>query len=197
MDRYQRLRYYAGRMTQNWLFSGVLIGMAGAALKSLLDSAFVRIGFSNLRNSEVSRRAVFGKPQLSPRAIMNPRKAGLKRNFGAVATQTILGALAGTGIAAVTAGRRPQRGLLTGAIMGAGVGLLTLGVAGIRRTGVFQRNALRTAGSVILTNSIVGALSGLTLSGVGKMSGFPRMIANVPNVHQQPDAKEEIPTFVH
>lgn len=197
MDRYQRLRSYAGRMTQNWLFSGVLVGMAGTALKSLLDSVFVRMGFSNLRNSEVSRRAVFGKPQLSTRAIMNPRKAGLKRNVSAMAAQTILGALVGTGIAAVTAGRRPQRGLLAGAMVGAGVGLLTLGVAGIRRTGIFQRNALRTAGSVILTNSIVGALSGLTLTRVGKTPDYQRLITNVPNIHQQPDAKEEIPTFVH
>lgn len=197
MDRYQGLRYYAGRMTQNWLFSGVLVGMAGTALRSLLDSLFVRIGFSNLRNSEVSRRAVFGKPQLSPRMIMSPRKNGARRYVGALATETILGALVGTGIAAVTAGRRPQHGLLAGAIMGAGVGVLTLGVAGIRQTGVFQRNAIRTAGSVILANSIVGALSGLALTKVGKTSGFPRLIPNVPNAHHQPDTKEEIPTFVH
>ena len=197
MNRYQDLRYYAGRMTQNWLFSGVLVGMAGTALKSLLDSVFARAGFSNLRNSEIARRAVFGKPQLSPRTIMNPRKGAVKRNVGTLAAETIVGALVGTGIAAATAGKKPQHGLLAGAIMGAGVGILTLGVAGMRRTGVFQRNALRTAGSVILTNSIVGALSGLTLTKVAKPYEFPRLIPNAANMNQQPDVKEEIPTFVH
>lgn len=197
MNRYQRMRDYAGRMTRNWLFSGILIGVAGTALKSILDSVLVRIGFSNLRNSEVSRRAVFGKPQLTSRTIMNPRRTGIKNNIGAIATQTILGALVGTGIAALAAGKRPQRGLLTGAMVGAGAGLLTLGVAGIRRTGVFQRNALRTAGSVMLTNGVVGALSGLTLSRVGKTPDFPRQVMNMPNIQQQPEANEEIPTFVH
>jgi hypothetical protein len=49
----------------------------------------------------------------------------------------------------------------------------------------------------MLTNGVVGALSGLTLSRVGKTPDFPRQVMNMPNIQQQPEANEEIPTFVH
>lgn len=184
---------FFSRVAGNWVLIGALSGVAGTALKSLLDGALTRFGISAVKNSEVTQRAVFGKPPRT--AVMGMRRRNVGRSILGTAVEGLFGAALGTGISYAANKNLPGRSLLTGALIGAGVGILTMGVAGVRRTGVFSRSPVKTAGSLLLSSGLIGALTGWGLS-LAQHRGFPMMSPQtgypVERPHDEPPAE-----FVH
>lgn len=180
------------RMAGNWVLIGALSGVAGTAIKALVDSALIRFGLSSVRNSEVTRRAIFGKPPRRP--VMGMRRKNAGRSVLGLAAEGLFGAAVGTGISYAANRNQPGRSLLTGALIGAGVGILSMGVAGVRRTGALSKSPFKSAGSLLLTSGLIGAVTGWGLSKAQHTYPMTNVGPGYPidRPHEEPPAE-----FVH
>lgn len=196
-NTYDPTRNFISRFGQNWVMAGAISGLLASGLKAAIDSLTTRTGFSSVRSAEVTRRAIFGKPKMPITAIAKRGRAfaGAISGFG---IEALLGAVLGTGISFVSGRTRPSRSLLAGALIGAGVGALTMGVAGVRRTGVFQKKPYQTAGSLLATSGLVGALTGWALSMINRSQPLMSMAQEAIQAFDNDRPLEDRPAeFVH
>lgn len=145
---------------------------------------------------EVTRRAVFGKPGRGMLPVA-PRKWGLGKSIGGAAIETVLGAGLGTGVAYMASRSKPAKGLWMGALYGAGLSALSLGVAGFRKTGILQKAPVGTIGTMVLTGGLVGALSGLAMSLISSPATNPRSSRQKGHYVPSEPVHEEPVDFVH
>lgn len=195
---YNSTRNFFSRFGQNWVMAGAISGLLASGLKAAIDSLTTRTGFSSVRSAEVTRRALFGKPAKMPITAMAKRGRPFMGAISGFGIEALLGAVLGTGISFVSGRTRPSKGLLAGALIGAGVGALTLGVAGIRRTGVLQNAPYRTAGSLLATSGLVGALTGWGLSWLNRSKPLMSMAQDAMQAFDNDRPLEDRPAeFVH